>query len=302
MNVGRKRVGSVTDHIYLIQGKNKARFPYSHSILILDKETVLIDTGCGIETLKQLKKEYDISYVINSHTHPDHSAGNWVFNDRQIHVPKEGFDTSGNLVALSERLVSKELALVWQEFVKKFMGFRNCRPTRSYNTRTVFNFGHTTFEPIYTPGHTRDHYCLYEQRERILFSFDYDFTPFPWYGHAESSLPEFEQSVQKLKALFPKVIVSSHRGIIAENIDAEFDKFQRRIDEREEKILSLLGNEKTVNQLVECAPIYGSFPYAKSLLRYWEGQMIRKHLERLELKGKVKRLGNFYIKTSENSA
>jgi len=52
MNVGCKRAESVTDHLYLIQGKNKARFPYSHSILILDEETVLVDTGCGIETLR----------------------------------------------------------------------------------------------------------------------------------------------------------------------------------------------------------------------------------------------------------
>jgi glyoxylase-like metal-dependent hydrolase (beta-lactamase superfamily II) len=201
----------------------------------LDEEIVLIDTGCGIETLKQVRKEYDIRYVINSHTHPDHSAGNWVFDDRPIHVPEEGFDTSGDVVALSERFAGQELSGVWQEFVKKFIGFENCRPTRSYNRRTVFNFGHTMFEPIYTPGHTKDHYCFYEQRDKILFSFDYDLTSFPWYGHAESNLPEFEQSVQKLKALFPRVVVSSHRGIIAENIDAEFNKFQRRIDEREEK-------------------------------------------------------------------
>jgi glyoxylase-like metal-dependent hydrolase (beta-lactamase superfamily II) len=260
---------------------------------------VLIDTGCGIETLKQIKEDYDIGYVINSHTHPDHSAGNWVFKDRPIHVPEEGFDTGGDVVALSERLVSKELALVWQEFVKKSIGFKNCRPTRSYNRRTVFNFGHITFEPIYTPGHTRDHYCFYEEKERILFSFDYDLTSFPWYGNAESSLPEFERSLQKLKALFPKVVVSSHRGIIAENIDAEFDKFQRRIDERDGKILSLLESEKTIDQLVKCAPIYGGFPYAESLLHYWEDQMIRKHVERLEIDGKIKRLGNFYVKASK---
>jgi len=299
MNFGCERVESVTDHIYLIQGKNKARFPYSHSILILDEETVLIDTGCGIETLERIKKEYDISYVINSHAHLDHSAGNWVFNDRPIRVPEEGFDTSGDLVALSERFVGQKLSGVWQEYVKEFMEFKNCRPTHSYNERTVFNFGKITFEPIYTPGHTKDHYCFYEQKERILFSFDYDLTSFPWYGHAESSLLEFKQSVQKLKALSPRVVVSSHRGIIAENIDAEFDKFQRRIDERDEKILSLLESKKTIDQLVECAPIYGGFPYAELLLHFWEGQMIGKHLERLEIDGKVKRLGNFYINVSE---
>ena len=290
--MGYKKVEAITDHISLIYGKNNGRFPYSHSILILDKEIILIDTGCGIETLKQLKREYDVSYIINSHTHPDHSAGNWVFNDKPIYVPEEGIDTSGDAVALSERFVNKKLAPVWQKLAKKLMGFKDCSPTDSYNGRTTFNFGKITLEPIHTPGHTKDHYCFIEQRERILFSFDYDLTSFPWYGHSESSIPKFKKSVKKLKALSPKVVVSSHRGIITENIDAEFDQFYKIIDERNEKILSLLESEKTFDQLVECAPIYGGFPYAKSLLRYWEGQMIKKHLEQLEIDGKVKRLKN----------
>lgn len=281
---------TITDNIFLINGKNRGRFPYSHSILIIDEETVLIDTGCGIETLKQLKREHDVSYIINSHTHPDHSAGNWIFKDRPIHVPNEGFDTSGNLVALSQRFVSKELAGVWQTFAKKHMRLKNCKPTDSYGRRTIFNFGKVILEPIYTPGHTKDHYCFYEQREGILFSFDYDLTAFPWYGHRESSIAEFRESVKKLKALSPKIVVSSHRGIIIENIGAEFDKFYKIIDERDEKILSLLENEKTIDQLVECAPIYGNFPYAEPLLRYWEHQMIRKHLEQLEIHGRVKRI------------
>ena len=290
MKMRCKRVEAITDHISLIRGKNEGRFPYSHSILILDKEIVLIDTGCGIETLKQLKKEYDVSYIVNSHTHPDHSAGNWVFDDRPIYVPEEGFDTSGDVVALSQRFVSKDIAEIWQKFAKELMGFKDCSPTNSYNRRTIFNFGKLTFDPIYTPGHTKDHYCFYEKTEGILFSFDYDLTIFPWYGHRESSITEFKESVKKLKALSPKVVVSSHSGIITENIDDEFDKFRRRIDERDEKILSLLENKKKVDHLVESAPIYGRFPYAESLLRYWERQMIKKHLEQLEIDGKVKML------------
>ncbi len=291
-----KRVEAVTDHIYLIRGENEGRFPHSHSILIINEEIVLVDTGCGIETLKQLKRKYDVSYVINSHTHPDHSAGNWVFNDKPIHVPKEGFDTSGNIVALSERFVGKKLARVWQKFAKEAMGFKNCSPAHSYNGHVVFNFGNVILKPIYTPRHTKDHYCFYEQKERILFSFDYDLTSFPWYGHRESSLLEFIGSVKKLKALTPKIVVSSHRGIVTENIDVEFDNFYKRMDERDEKILFLLKNEKTMNQLLECAPIYGKFPYAEPLLRYWEGQMIKKHLEQLQVAGKVKKHGKFYVR------
>ncbi len=229
------KLKAVTDHIFLVQGENRGRFPYSHSILIVDEDVVLVDTGCGIETLKKLREEYDIEYVINSHTHPDHSAGNWVFKDKHIYVPEEGFGTSGDIVALSKRFVNDELSQKWQKFIKETLNFKDCRPTDSYNSKTTFKFGKTTFKPIYTPGHTKDHYCFYEPRERILFSFDYDLTSFPWYGHRESSIPEFKESAKKLKLLSPKIVVSSHRGVIAENIDAEFDSFYKILNERDEK-------------------------------------------------------------------
>ena len=292
-----KKLETVTDYISMVQGKNRGRFPGSHSILISDEDTVLVDTGCGIETLKKLKKEYDISYVINSHTHPDHSAGNWVFKDRPIYVPEEGFESSGDLVSLSKRFVSKELAREWRNFVRETMDFKNCKPTKEYTGRNLFRFGKTIFKPIYTPGHTKDHYCFYEPRERILFSFDYDLTSFPWYGHRESSISQFRESLNKLKLLFPKIVVSSHRGIITENIDSEFERFCKILDERDEKILSLLQKGKTINQLVEYAPIYGRFSYAEPILRYWESEMIKKHLKELESAGKIERHGNAYVRT-----
>lgn len=289
-------VEPLTDRISLIHGRNEGVFPYSHSILIQDEEVVLIDTGCGIDNLSKLREEYRIDYVINSHTHPDHSAGNWVLEGRPIHVPEEGFATGGDVTALAERFVGRENAIVFQEFVKEAMGFRNCRPTHTYDRQTVFDFGKTRLLPIHTPGHTVDHYCFFEPGERMLFSFDYDLTPFPWYGHMESSLVEFRESVEKLKALSPDVIVSAHRGIIIEDIDIEFDRYCERIDRRDDKLLSLLADEKTVAQLVECAPIYGSYPYAEPLLRYWEGQMIEKHLEKLEAEGRLEMRGEYYIR------
>ena len=293
-----KKLEAITDRLFLVQGKNRGRFPYSHSILISDEDIVLVDTGCGIDSLKKLSKEYDVSYVINSHTHPDHSAGNWVFEHTPSYVPEEGFESSGDLVALSQRFVSKKLAQQWHKFVKETMNFKNCRPTNSYNSGTTFRFGKTTFKSIYTPGHTRDHYCFYEPRGRILFSFDYDLTSFPWYGHRESSISEFRNSVKRLELLSPKIVVSSHRGIIAENIDAEFDRFYKTFDERNEKILSLLENEKTIDQLVEGAPIYGKFSYAEPILRYWEREMVKKHLKELETSGKIEKRGKACARTS----
>ena len=288
---------ALTNTIYLIKGENISSFPPSYSILIRDEEVVLIDTGCGIENLKKLRKEYGVDYIINSHCHPDHAAGNWVFGDRPIHVPEEGFDISGNIAALSEAFSNRELVEVTQGYMKNLWRCRDCRPTDSYNEGKTFRLGKTTLKPIYTPGHSQDHYCLYEPNEGILFSFDYDLTFFPWYGLRESSLPVFRESVKKIKALSPRMLVSSHRGVVTEDITAEFDKYCRRIDARGEKILSLLDTGKTIEQLVELAPVYGSFPYMEPLLRFWESQMISKHLEQLEIEGRVKRRGNTYIKS-----
>ncbi|MFX1565431.1 MAG: MBL fold metallo-hydrolase [Promethearchaeota archaeon] len=277
----------ITDQIFLVQGENEGRFPRAHSFLIMSEETVLIDTGCGISRLEALKREFEIDCIINSHTHPDHSAGNWVFQDLRIFVPQETFSTSGDLIGLSYRFVGDVLAPIWRHFAQTHMGFQNCRPTHSYNENTPFHFGEIVLTPLFTPGHTIDHYCFYYEPKRILFAFDYDLTPFPWYGHEESSLKEFRQSIARLKQLPTKMVVSSHRGIITSKISSEWKRYSDRLDERNTRILDLLESPRTLDQLVEAKPIYQRFPYQEPLLRYWERIMIQLHLEELSEAGKI---------------
>ncbi|MFX0015353.1 MAG: MBL fold metallo-hydrolase [Promethearchaeota archaeon] len=279
----------IAANIHLVKGKNNGKFPFSHSILVFNnsKETTLIDTGCGIENLHSLTNKYLINCVINSHTHPDHSAGNWIFqtDTEKIIVPVEGFKTSGNILALSNRFTEPgKIAKYWRDNIPRIMGMRDCKPTHSFDKKTEFDFGDIKLLPIYTPGHTIDHYCFYEPNDQILFSFDIDLTAFgPWYGHHESKISQFRESIVKLKELKIKVLISSHKGIITENIYGQLDDFYRKIEERTIKIQSLLHEGvRTLDQLVEKKPIYGEFPYAEPLLRYWEKQMIKKHLEEIE--------------------
>ncbi len=290
----REHLEVVTDQIFLVHGENDGRFPRAHSLLITAEETVLIDTGCGIQRLQELNQEFEIDCIINSHTHPDHSAGNWVFQDLRIFVPQEAFSTSGDLIGLSKRFVGDVLAPIWRQFIQTQMEFQNCRPTHSFNESSSFQFGGIVLTPIFTPGHTIDHYCLYYEPKRILFSFDYDLTPFPWYGHEESSLAEFRQSIARLKKLPTKMVVSSHRGIITSKIKSEWKAYTGRLDERNQRILNLLEVPKTLDELVEAKPIYRKFPYQEPLLRYWERIMIRLHLEELEEAGKVQQQDETY--------
>ncbi|WXG46965.1 MAG: MBL fold metallo-hydrolase [Candidatus Atabeyarchaeum deiterrae] len=285
----------IADNVFLIRGRNNGRFPFSHSVVVTCKDggAVLIDTGCGIDLLNEIKARFDVQYVVNSHTHPDHSAGNWVLGEskvKAIYVPEEGFETSGNIKVLSERFAEPgPLAEFWTKFVVNTMGMKDCRPTDSFSDRRPLELGGTTLVPVHTPGHTVDHYCIYEPEKRILFSFDFDLTPFgPWYGHRESSIPQFKKSIEKLKKIDARILVSSHAEPVRTNIRAQLDEFSAKFNEREEKIISLArGDGKTISQLVDASPIYGKYPYAEPLLRYWEENMIRKHLEDLVHQGRV---------------
>jgi glyoxylase-like metal-dependent hydrolase (beta-lactamase superfamily II) len=236
-------------------------------------------------------EEYYIYQIINSHTHPDHSAGNWIFKDtvENIVVPVEGFSTSGNIVALSERFTNPDLAEYWRQWVgpRGVMKFQDCSPTAKYDEKSEFSIGETTLLPIRTPGHTIDHYILYEPSHKILFSFDIDLTSFgPWYGHRESSITDFKNSLKKIIDLEINTLVSSHFGIVQEQIKDKIRVFSQIIEDRTDRIQQLLTRGITsTEELIEKAPIYGSFPYAEPLLRYWEGEMIRKHVAELQKRG-----------------
>jgi glyoxylase-like metal-dependent hydrolase (beta-lactamase superfamily II) len=281
----------------VLRGRNRGKFPPSYSVLILDDQTVLIDTGCGIDVLRALKERYDIDYVINSHSHPDHSCGNWVL-DKPVYVPEEARKVSGSIEALSLVFADESIVELTQGYMRDMWEMRDFTPAGTFSNTTVFDFGQTRLRAIHTPGHSHDHYCFFEENSEILLSVDYDLTNFPWYALRESSIKGFLRSAHYLKALSPCLVMSSHRGIIADDIEAEFDRYCGIIELRNSRIFSLLKVPLYIEQLTDQAPIYGSFPYMKPLLRYWEKQMLTKHLELMEHEGRVEKEGGLYHRSA----
>ena len=288
----------ITEYMTLIKGRNKGRFPFSHSILLEDEVTALIDTGCGIETLKKLKS---IDTIVNSHSHPDHTAGNWIFSRSPLVVPEEDKNINSNMRKLSRRYAGEELAGVWRDFVSQTMDFRDALSTDTFHDGSVLDFGETQLMAIHTPGHTVGHYCFFEKKEKILFSFDIDFTGFgPWYGHIESDIDSFKTSIEKVRNLNPEVVVSSHRGIIKEDIEDEFNQFRHVFQERDDRILNFLKEEKTLEEIVDKTLIYRDISFYPLLLRYWEQMMVQKHVKGLMDKGLVMETGKGFVNTGIN--
>ncbi len=242
-----------------------------------------------------LKREHAVDMVIASHSHPDHTALNWKFVGTPIYAPQYAADTFGNFDVLGERFTELgELAGEWRNYVSTVMKYKTALPTHTFADGHVLDFGKVSLVVIHTPGHTVDHTCFFEPTHGVLLSFDIDLTSFgPWYGHRESDITVFEESIRKVMALQPRVIVSSHKGIIADDVPARLQRYLDVFAARDRVLLDLLPRAQTLPDLVNLSPFYQSYPYAEKLLRYWEGQMIRKHLARLMERGGIPEMSQF---------
>ena len=286
----------VDKNIYLVEGKNKGRFPFCHSVLITDKITALIETGCGRNRLVDIEKKFTPDMVIYSHGHPDHCAGSSFFPPERLWGPEECKETNGDIPRMAERFVKPDLKGDWISFMRETPELRDFKVGNYFGREHVFDFGDTVMEAVFAPGHTDDHYCFYLPHEKIMLTTDIDLTSFgPWYANPESDIDAFIDSIERVKSYDIETVVSSHLGVIRDDIHERFDQFLSVFKERDEKILEFLSSPRSMDDFVDKALIYQKYPYGASILRFFEAEMISKHLDRLMSEGLLtKKDGKFF--------
>jgi glyoxylase-like metal-dependent hydrolase (beta-lactamase superfamily II) len=278
--------------LYLLPSESGGKFPESHCFVVRGEQEVLIDAGCGQQRLRAVLERWSPDTVIISHSHPDHVSGLWqVDRDAcKVFSPVQSGADFWRLGPLSVRFVGPELAPVWIAYITRFTGVRETTSDARFDHGHRFDLGRVHLEAVHTPGHLDDHYILFEPVHGVALTFDIDLTPFgPWYGHPESDIERTLASIQRVAALEPRVLVSSHRGIFSgrEQIQEQLRAYARIVDRRDRRILELLERPRTVDELVDESPIYRGHSYAPEILRYWEGSMIEKHLARMRDRGQV---------------
>ncbi len=278
--------------IYLVHGSNKGRFPFSHSILATGERNVLFDTGCGRKACREVIERFPLDLVVNSHTHPDHFSGNGEFAGHELKVPEMFGGMLTDLERMSVRLAGGgEASGQWLFMVKVLLGHHPVEPTSFFRDGDVIDCGGPRFTAVHAPGHLADHFCFFEEKRGILLSFDIDLTPFgPWYGHVESDIVTFRASLEKIAALQPRLVLSSHRPPVASGIEAELAAFAAVFDRRAREVLELLERgPATPEMLADLSPFYGLAGRTFALYHYFESRMLEKHLDLLVEMGKVKR-------------
>ncbi len=272
----------ITEHIYFIEAPNRGRFPYCHCLLIDDDRRVLMDTSCGDDNLQELLK-LPIDIIVNTHFHEDHILNNYRFPNSEVWIHTLDAPGIRTLPSFLDYYgFSKfEGDAFGQEFITG-IDMHASPVHRELADREVLDFGRTRMEVIHTPGHTPGHCAFYEEKNGLLLVGDIDLSSFgPWYGHRCSDIDDFISSIRLCAEIDPKIVISSHKGIITDNIPGRLKAYEEVIYRKEAKIIKALEVPSTVEELAVQQIFYGNNKQLNDFFLWFEKMAVAQHLKRL---------------------
>ncbi len=277
----------IAENIWFIQGKNRGQYPYSNSLYINDKKKLLIDTGIGRSIIRKLLKQFgQPDIILYSHWHEDHMTYKDLFKStRYIHEKDKHMVISKEKLYRGLGMNTQKLIHAHESFLKAF----NYQPLDAVDTfidGQVFDLGNYQVKVFHTPGHSAGHVCFEFSAGDLIFASDIDLRRFgPWYGGLDSDIHAFQRSIDLLIQKSPGTLISSHMGIITEDIPTSLTRFSSIIEKRTRRLLDFLKEEHSLPEIIPQALIHGKFfkPQIYKTPRIFaaERMMLQKHLELL---------------------
>lgn len=282
----KQEVRRLANHIFIANGPDlKSKITNCYNILINDEINAVIDTGaiCNFESIFTRES---VSTIVNSHYHMDHTRFNESFSNAKVwlHEADIPFLTDRNKMRQClglDRYGPEEAESIMNEssYVLKRVDF-------GYSNGQQFSFGKTTMVTIHAPGHTPGHSMLYFPAESILYSADIEFSKWgPGYGSPLSSIEDYFHSIDLVKEINPKIIISGHQGIMDGDFPKITNQYKDTILQREEVILNSLQDPRNMEELTDLKNI---MPFYQSrYTRVFTMNMIELHIKRLLKQGRI---------------
>jgi len=264
----------VSENVYVF--KPKIDWVHGNGVAIIGSDGVFfIDTyiqfNYAEEAIRRLKRitNLPVTYVLNTHSHDDHTTGNGVFRrifpasrlivqDAAVegleHRVKAKVEGEAKFIAANIAQTDSEVAAgkttggtpitgsmkaYWdlslreaREYQQQYRPERYVSPDITFSDTLAMRWGRLTLQMIHMTenGHSRSDVIVWIPEQRLLVAGDLVVAPTPYY-----SLPGITKAVRALIALDPAIIIPGHGPVehdltYVRLLDRAFSSYQRAAD------------------------------------------------------------------------
>jgi glyoxylase-like metal-dependent hydrolase (beta-lactamase superfamily II) len=304
--VTRGRLESLVNlgHVTVLTGERGGRYPHGNSLVVAGaEESVVVDPSLSL--VADPGQRPPVDWVLNSHCHEDHVAGNHLF--RAVPWRLHEADAAGirSLDGLMDiyGFAGEASDAFRRVVVEQFHFLPRPDPVEFVGGDTFDLGGGVRVRVIHTPGHTRGHCCFHVEPDDVLYLGDIDLSSFgPYYGDAWSSLEDFESTLRTVRAIEARWYATFHHiGVLDGRVAflERLDRFAAVITSREVRLLEFLAEPHTLDEIAAHRFVYrpgDAVPYADAVERRSMGQ----HVLRLVEAGRVHEVapGRYHARSS----
>jgi hydroxyacylglutathione hydrolase len=290
--------------VLFLPGENRGRYPYCNTVYV-EGAGILIDPASDRERLIRLRAEQEVKMVWLSHWHEDHFMHLDLFDDLPLWVSSLDAPPLADLSTfLTWYGFSEEEMLFWRPIMRDQFHYRPRQPAGHLIGGETIKIGPLSIDIIATPGHTPGHLAFFFRDASLLFTGDYDLTRFgPWYGDLYSSIDQTRASIDLLRKIPARTIMTGHEsGLFVQPSEELWERYGEVITEREAKLLDVLEKPSTLESIVESWIVYGKPREPKEFFAFGERAHMKKHLEDLQRRGIVVKEHDRYQKKHPSSS
>jgi glyoxylase-like metal-dependent hydrolase (beta-lactamase superfamily II) len=220
-------------------------FPPATCVSAYLVDSLLIDSGQAhaAEELTAFLKDKEVKTVINTHHHEDHIAANALLKERY------GVELLAHRLAVNK--INQPAKLY--PFQEEVWGYPI--PSQVKEIGDSFTTQNFNFEVVHTPGHDRDHICLFERKQGWLFSGDLFTGTHPNAVRPQDDVWQIIADLKKIRDLKPKVLFPAPGKVVEQPVPV-LEQTIRYLEDLGQKVMELHDKGLSPAEIVQ--QIFGS--------------------------------------------
>ncbi|MEE2778849.1 MAG: MBL fold metallo-hydrolase [Acidobacteriota bacterium] len=238
----------------ILFGEDNGKYPDANCVLVAGaEERVLLDTTPGLAT-RGREAVTPIDRILVTHAHEDHTAGNFLFPEADIHVHIADLPGLQSLEGMIDifTLDPSQRDRMHHILVDKY-NYVERPDAQGFEEGAIFDLGGgVAVEAIHTPGHTRGHCSFLIEPEGLLLLGDVDLSSFgPFYADNWASLEQFEATIEKVARIEVEHYLTSHHvGLVdRDTFLARIQRYLEKIRERDRRLVEYLAEPRTLDDI-----------------------------------------------------